>query len=206
MQAALQTSRPPGRPRSTEADEAILDAALALFSERSFENISIDDVAARAGVARATLYRRWTSKASLIAAAIAARRGAPEFDAEIEADNGEELLDALSRLLTSPDFKGVMAHLIGASHEYPELIAAYWQSHVEPRRAAVVALLQAAQAKGRIRADADVGVIVDVLAGAFTYLVLVRPGERTANEVKSHLLAVLRELGLSAGEAGSRTA
>src|SRR5215472_1525363 len=70
--------RGPGRPRSEAADHAILRAALSVFIERGIEGATIEQVADAAGVARTTLYRRWSSKEALIAQAIAAARGNPE--------------------------------------------------------------------------------------------------------------------------------
>jgi len=196
--------RPPGRPRSERADRAILDAALALFVERGFDNISIDDISARAGVARTTVYRRWSSKAALIAEAIGSERGAPELDVDAKAGSPERVFDSLAQALTAPDMKKIMARLIGASVDHPELIAAYWRTYMEPRRLAAMGRLEAAQARGQLPADTDVSVILDVIAGAIAYQMVVRPGERTAGEIKSHLMAVLRELGIDSALPASR--
>jgi len=202
---SIASRRPPGRPRSAAADSAILDAALALFIERGFDNISIDDICERAGVARTTLYRRWSSKAALIAEAIASERGTPELDGDAQAGSPEPLFDSLARALTAPGMRKIMARLIGASVDHPELIAAYWRTYMEPRRLAVLGLLQAAQAKGQLPPDADVSIVLDVISGAIAHQVLVRPGERTADEIKSHLMAVLGELGIDPASPGSET-
>ena len=73
-------STPPrGRPRSSEAERAILDATVALYAERGMAGLSVEAVAARAGVAKTTIYRRWPSKEELVLAAVTAARGpAPE--------------------------------------------------------------------------------------------------------------------------------
>jgi AcrR family transcriptional regulator len=197
--------RLPGRPRSVKADRAILDAALALFVEHGFDNVSIDDIAARAGVGRATVYRRWSSKAALIAEAIASERGDPELAIDALAGSPRHIFDSLALTLTAPDMKQIMARLIGASVDHPELIAAYWRTYMEPRRMAVLSLLQAAQARGQLPPDADVSIVLDVISGAIAHQVLVRPGERTADEIKSHLLAVLRELGIDPASPTSKT-
>ena len=197
--------RPPGRPRSAEADRAILDSALALFVERGFDKISIDDICERAGVARTTFYRRWSSKAALIAEAIASERGAPELDVDAQLGSSERLFDSLARALTAPNMRKVMVRLIGASVDHPELIAAYWRTYMEPRRLAVLSLLEEAQASGQLPPDANVPIVLDVISGAIAHHVLVRPGERTADEVKSHLMAVLRELGIDPASPVSTT-
>jgi AcrR family transcriptional regulator len=202
---ATVSRRPPGRPRSAEADRAILDAALALFVERGFDKISIDDIAERAGVARTTVYRRWSSKAALVAEAIASERGVPELDVGARAGSPEQLFDSLARALTAPDMKQIMARLIGASVDHPELIAAYWRTYMAPRRLAALNLLESAQASGQLPPNADASIVLDVISGAIAHQMLVRPGERTADEIKSHLMAVLRALGIDPSSHRSTT-
>jgi AcrR family transcriptional regulator len=189
------TPRPPGRPRSALADSAILRAALALFAERGLDNISIDEIAERAGVARTTVYRRWPSKMALIAEAIASERGAPELEAGVRTGSVGQMLEAIAQALTAPEMKRIMARLVGAAGDHPELMAIYWRGYMEPRRQAVLNLLSAAQAEGQIPSSANLAVLLDVISGVVTYEVLIRPGERSAEEVKTHLLSVLRELG-----------
>src|SRR5215469_8174924 len=65
----------PGRPRSEKTDQAILDAALDAFAECGVEGVRCEDVAARAGVSKATIYRRWPGKEELLIAALAALKG-----------------------------------------------------------------------------------------------------------------------------------
>jgi AcrR family transcriptional regulator len=187
--------RSPGRPRSAEADRAILEAALDLFVKRGFDRVSIDDIAEQAGVARTTVYRRWTSKAALIAEAIASERGAPELDSSGARGSTEGLLDSLGKALSAPHMKSIIARLIGAGVDHPELMAAYWRTYMEPRREAALRLLEVERAGGRLPRDADLPTILDIVSGVFAYQVLVRPGERTGDELKAHLLAALHALG-----------
>ena len=70
--AEAEAARRPGRPRSEQADQAIIDAALSLFAESGPEGLCIERVAARAGVGKATIYRRWPGKEDLLLDAIAA--------------------------------------------------------------------------------------------------------------------------------------
>ena len=78
MVRQLEKANGPGRPRSESADRAILRAALEVFVDRGIDAASIEEIAERAGVARTTLYRRWSSKEEIIARAIAETRGNPE--------------------------------------------------------------------------------------------------------------------------------
>ncbi len=200
-----QTRRRVGRPRSAAADAAILDTALKLFTERGFEGASFEEIAEAAGVARTTVYRRWTSKAALIAEAIAARRGAPEQEltaASLPATTMRHaLVEAISQTLAAPDFRKVIARLVGAGPDHPELMAVYWRAHMAPRRAAIIQVLERARAEGLIHAGpaarADSEILLDLIGGALMHHLLVRPGERSAPELKAYLLDVLGALGLT---------
>src|SRR5271163_478088 len=68
--AAQRRPGKPGRPRSEQAEHAIIEATLDLFAEQGFEGVCVEAVAARAGVGKATIYRRWTSKEELLIAAL----------------------------------------------------------------------------------------------------------------------------------------
>ena len=83
-----------GRPRDEHRDVAILDAALQLVTERGYDQLSIEAVAARAGVAKTTIYRRYRDKASLVAAAVDHRSGGSAPD-----PGGGDLRDQLSTLV-----------------------------------------------------------------------------------------------------------
>ena len=211
--AQTQAHRGPGRPRSASADAAILAAALKLFTERGFAGASLEAVAEAAGVARTTLYRRWTSKAALIAEAIAAGRGAPELDLTASdlsvAGLRDALVEAISRTLTAPEFRSVMARLVGAGPDHPELLAVYWRAYMAPRRAALVQVIERARAEGMIppgaAARADPEILLDLIGGALMHHVLVRPGERSAAELRTYLREVLQALGLADAEGAAST-
>lgn len=191
----------PGRPRSEVADQAILSAALALFIEHGIDGASIEQIAKNAGVARTTVYRRWSSKEALIAQAIAAARGAPERDAIASrvpsGRSGERLADALVEAVTAPNYRKVVARLVGSLPSCPELMAVYWEMYVLPRRELVRQLLERARADGLIRKEADAETLLDLIGGAIMYHLLIRPGARTRAEMRVYLLKVLEELGLS---------
>ena len=72
--AVPEATRRPGRPRSERAEQAILDAAIEAVGENGIDGVSCEDVAARAGVGKATLYRRWTGKEDLLIAAFASMK------------------------------------------------------------------------------------------------------------------------------------
>src|SRR3954470_21262148 len=91
-----------GRPRRAEADAEILDAALAMLRAGGYRELSLDQVARRAGTAKSSIYRRWPSKAALAAEIVRRAVPAPEGDAAL----------AFDALLNGP-MGGVVASLIG---------------------------------------------------------------------------------------------
>lgn len=197
-----RTAAGPGRPRSKAADVAILRAALKVFIERGIDGASIEQIADAAGVARTTLYRRWSSKEELIAQAIASGRGAPEhrvMSKEVSLTRLPRLLvDALAEMLTRPDYQSMAARLIGSVPSCPQLMKTYWNNYLLPRREIIRGLLDRACAEGLIRKGSDPDLILDLIAGAIIHHALLRPGHRSASEMREYLLGVLRELGLSA--------
>jgi AcrR family transcriptional regulator len=191
----------PGRPRSQAADQAILRGALEVFLERGIDGATIERIADHAGVARTTLYRRWSSKEELIAQAVAAARGAPEQDAVSNRVALVQwpglLVDALAEMLTRPDYQKMAARLIGSLASCPELMAIYWHNYMAPRREIIRKLLERACAEGLIRQDSNPELLMDLISGAIIHHALLRPGRRSGAEMRAYLIAVLRELGLS---------
>ena len=188
----------PGRPRDPSVDRAILAAALRLFVKRGFDAVSFDEIAQTAGVARTTLYRRWSSKLDLISEAIATRRGAPEVTLATKSSSArslrEPLVKAVSKALTAPGFRGVMARLIGSVPDHPELMSAYWDAYLAPRRQAMSHVLERARSEGLIRADANLEIFLDLISGALMHHLLVRPGKRSPGDLAKYLDDVLAEL------------
>jgi AcrR family transcriptional regulator len=191
-------ARGPGRPRSNAADQAILRAALQVFIERGVEAASIEQIADCAGVARTTLYRRWSSKEALIAQAIASARGEEERWAVNRAKmskSPEPLIDGLADIVTRTDYRLLAARLIGSVPSCPELMATYWNNYLVPRRSAMLVLIEVARDQGIVRDNCDPEIVLDLISGAVIHHVLVRPGKRTRSEMRAYLLRVVRELG-----------
>jgi len=99
-----------GRPRRAEADAEILQAALAMLRAGGYRELSLDEVARRAGTAKSSIYRRWSSKAALAAEIV--RR-------EVPAPEGDDLVQAFDALLNG-SMGGVVASLIGEAQESAE--------------------------------------------------------------------------------------
>jgi AcrR family transcriptional regulator len=160
--------RPPGRPRSAEADEAILASTLRLLARHGYDRTSIDAVAADAGVARATVYRRYPTKADLVGTALGCMRGQPSD--EPPGDLRRFLVDALTGMRDSMhehDGLGILGALLANRREYPEMLDTFRERVITPCGAKTLAALRAGQERGEVRADADLELAGDMMVGAF---------------------------------------
>ena len=195
--SAQKLRKGPGRPRSEAADQAILQAAFRVFVERGVDGASIEQIADYAGVARTTLYRRWSSKEALIAKAIAAVRGEQErwaADRARFARSPEPLIEALADVVTRSEYKQLAARLIGSVPDSPELMETYWNNYLLLRRSAMVKLIESARDRGIIRQDSDPDILLDLISGAIVHHLLIRPGKRSRCEMYAYLLRVLQEV------------
>jgi AcrR family transcriptional regulator len=150
------TPRSPGRPRSARADEAIIDAVLDLLAEgNTVEALSIEAIAARAGVGKATIYRRWAGKESLLADAIRTLKGpTPEPAGEsVRAD----LVTLLSVVARNGDERAlkIMPCIMPEVNRSPEQYR-IWQEIITPRRQRMREVLQRGIRSGELRADLDI--------------------------------------------------
>ena len=191
-----------GRPRDPALDTAILTAALDVFIEHGIAGMSIEQIARRVGVGKPTIYRRWSNKEQLVADAIErfVVTGVqwPSRE-EIDAVGPQELIrrniDAAARTSADATFRALVAQIYGSAVMHPLLMQTYWDHYVGPRRLLAVAMLQRAQSDGSVPPDADLDVLVDMLAGAVTYRVL-QPNPPTVRQMRRYLESVYRQVGL----------
>jgi AcrR family transcriptional regulator len=164
--AQVDEARKPGRPRSEQAEQAIIDAALELFAERGVEGVCVEAVAAKAGVGKATIYRRWASKEELLIAALGSLKS-PMHDPQGATAREDliELLDVMVRDAADPRYARQFAMLHGEGEHYPKLMARYQETVVEPRREVIKAALRRGVARGELRADLDVDIAMLTLTG-----------------------------------------
>lgn len=159
--------RKPGRPRSEQAEQAIIDAALELFAERGVDGVCVEAVAARAGVGKATIYRRWSSKEDLLIAALGSLKSPlPEPRGESVRDDLILLLEAMIEDAADPRYMRQFAMLHGEASQYPRLLAKYVETVVEPRREVIRSVLRRGVATGELRADLDIEIALLSLTGA----------------------------------------
>lgn len=192
-------SRGPGRPRDPAADAAILRAALDLLVERGVAGSSIEEIARRAGVAKVTVYRRWSSKEVLLADAIAAARDDIPALATSPPEQWirriEDLLPRWGEVLAEPRFWALSARLLAAGHDHPALLAAYREHHLGPHRERARAALLQAQAVGVLDPGADVDVLIDMMWGAVVQHLLLEAGPPAPDEITAYLRRLLRQAG-----------
>jgi AcrR family transcriptional regulator len=192
-QAAVRRSI--GRPREERADRAILAAALELMAERGVRDLRMEDVADRAGVGKATIYRRHRSKQDLITAAVAAL--VTEITVPDTGSTRDDLLGlmrAAVELYSGSVEAGVMPGLVDAMSRDAELAHSVREGFLAGRRAAVRAVLERGVERGDLRADLDVELVLDVLAGPLFYRLLVTGGpidERLAEGIVDLILSGL---------------
>ena len=168
MQSAAIADRKPGRPRSEQAEQAIIDAALELFAERGVEGVCVEAVAARAGVGKATIYRRWPSKGQLALDAFVSRFQAlqPQPDSgSLRGDLTAALRAWVDAVTTTPMGRMLTGLIAEAQHD--DSLRASWRDRVlEPLRVQHRMLLDRAIERGEIAASVDQDAVLDLFFGA----------------------------------------
>lgn len=164
-----------GRPPDKAAGRALTAAALQLVREKGYAGVSIAEIAAKAGVARQTLYNRWKTKADLVLDAVFEETG--RHSAEPPGETGESAAAQLERFLT-----GVFTHLTEDGEPLRALIAAaqedavfrddFRERFVLPREEIVTDLLRRAQARGELGPERDPALLSAFIHGAFWYRLL----------------------------------
>jgi AcrR family transcriptional regulator len=162
---ADQDRKAPGRPRSARADEAIIEAVLDLLAEGTpFEALSIEAVAARAGVGKATIYRRWSNREALLFDAVRTVKGEPaQLPGTSVRDDLIALLQPIGHAENTRAGK-IMPCLMGALQRSPELNSIL-QRITEPRREMTRQILQRGIDEGVLRPDIDMEIVIAMLTG-----------------------------------------
>jgi len=179
--AAAGAARPPGRPRSAAADQAILRATLELLAADGYRTLTMERVRERAGVGKATLYRRYGSKEELVRAAIAHLNA----DVPLPDDTGSLVGDfaAVARVvlagMAATGAFDLMPRLLADVAGDPDMHALFSEHLVAPRRRVLRAILERAVARGEVRADVDLEVATDLVIGPIVYRVILTGGDST---------------------------
>jgi AcrR family transcriptional regulator len=191
---ATGSHRGPGRPRDPGYDKAILDATLEILNDKGYSGLTIDGVAAKTGVGRPTIYRRWRSKPALVIAALTA---APSLAPAPDTGRLRDDLLAFERdqvvLMDRPESRRITAGLVADLVDDPELADAYLGDYVELRQASVSQAVQRGIERGELRADSDQSLIYDLLIGPLFLRSVVRGeplGPNIAEQIVDLVLTV----------------
>ncbi len=166
-----------GRPRSQETDQAILETALRLVSAKGFRAVTVDQIAAKAGVGKMTVYRRYPNKSTLVMHALLTLVG-PQTEFPIAGRALYNLRQQLSRQAEffCSKYGRLIRSLLAEAQSDDELSRAFRDGWILPRRWGVLATLQSALEEGDLRKDINFEVAVDVLYGPFYYRLLLGTG------------------------------
>jgi AcrR family transcriptional regulator len=183
-----------GRPRKPETNAAILDAALDLFGEVGYEGMTVEAVAARAGVGKATIYRRWSNKDDLIIAAI------QEVLTTVETPEIGDVRKTLINMvggavafMNTSTAGSIFPRMAGEVAARTPLGVRYVETIIGPRRAMVRAILAQAVADEVLRPDLDVGLLADTLVGPIILRKILRELDSGPDDMPERLVDSLLE-------------
>lgn len=190
MTAALpKEARKRGRPRSEVAERAMLEAAIELLAEHGYGGLAVEAVAARAGVAKTTVYRRWPGKDELLLDALNTVKG-PVVQApggSVESDL-KWLMEHMRESWTDTLHGQIMRRLSADAGNQPEHYRTFRERIAGPRQAVTRSVLERGVAEGEIRPDVDLDVIVELLAAPVIAAVM---GHREAELTAEHVAYVV---------------
>jgi AcrR family transcriptional regulator len=174
-------TRRPGRPRSAAADASIVRATLEVLLEDGYRGLTMEQVRARAGVGKATLYRRYGSKQELVVEAIRHLNQPIELP-----DTGSvraDILAVAASVLAGAarvGFASFVPRLLADAAGDPEMHGIFYDNLVAPRRAVMGEVLRRGVERGELRADLDVELAIDIITGPWVYRLLISGGDADA--------------------------
>jgi len=181
-----------GRPRSKKFDESILAATLELAGEVGIKGMSMDELAQRAGVSKATIYRRWPSKEILVLQALqSAMQPLDDVDTGgVVEDLRLCLGQMIARMSKKDRMNDVLPHLIEmATHD--TTLRSSVDDYVQNRRVPVLKVLERAIGRGELPADTDIELVLDALLGPLIYRRLLSGGVLDADFLDRLIVLVL---------------
>ena len=188
--------RRPGRPRDARADEAILDAALEVLAEVGPARFTVDEVAARAGCGKATIYRRWRSRGALLLDTGHHRLGLRVTDPDTGSvrDDLVTMLGELARKMRDTLAGKVMPAVVAEAAVNPEMRAVL-AAFVHDRRKPAFNAISRAVARGELPDDTDIDLVLDLLGGLVYFRVMLAddpPDDAVVATVVDTVLAGIR--------------
>jgi AcrR family transcriptional regulator len=183
--------RPPGRPRSEKARQAILRSTLQLLGRSGFSQLTIEDIADRAKVGKATVYRWWPNKGALIADAFAnstIRKLRFPDTGSLQTDLSRQMRQVV-KIFSSRQGR-ILSAILAAGQTDRELIAAFRERFVWPRRRDAYAILRRGIDRGELRKRVDLDLLLDSLYGPIYMRFLIRH-DRLTNDFVDRLSALV---------------
>ncbi len=164
-----------GRPRSEQAHRAILDATLELLVEVGFSAMTVEGVASRAGVGKATIYRRWASKLPLVVEAFGQLPGFEEVDTGNLAEDLKKMLRSYLQVFHSSPLSAVLPSLAGERTHNPEL-SELFEPVSKDRRQPLVRAFERAVDRDEVPRDLDVELAADLVVGPIAVALFFKGG------------------------------
>lgn len=161
-----------GRPRDERIDREITAAALAVLSDHGFDRFSVEEVAARAGVAKTTVYRRFPTRTDLIVGALQRLNDdlpPPPPKGPIR-DRLVHVLSGVRHRMVSSARGRILMQVVSEGGRDPRLVQLVHERVLAPRRALIRSVISDGIATGELRADADADAVIPVLVGPMLYL------------------------------------
>jgi AcrR family transcriptional regulator len=177
-----ETSAPTGRPRSEEAHKAILDATLELLAEVGFSALTVEGVAGRAGVGKATIYRRWPSKLPLVVEAFGQLPGMEDADTGSLAEDLKRMLRGYLQAFNTTALSAVLPSLAGERAHNAELSKVFDPVSKE-RRVPLMRAFERAVARGEIATDVDLELAADLVVGPIAVSLFFKGGRLSSKMV-----------------------
>ncbi len=159
-----------GRPRSERLHRAILDAALDLVTEVGFRSVSVETIAAKAGVGKTTVYRRWPNKAAVVMDAFMLQMGSTTLFPQ-EGPLGERIrLQMRTMARAFGGARGTLVKALLAEAQFDsELAQAFHDRWTVPRRQMALKVFEEAVDQGVLRSDIDLDAVIDILYAPIYY-------------------------------------
>ena len=156
-----------GRPRDVDVDQRILASAFRQLVRVGYAGLSIESVAAEAGVAKTTIYRRYPTKRDLVVAALRESTPFPAPELDLPAHEALEVFvrTAIAMLVESGAFH-VLGSLLVEDQRHPGLLDVFRERILFPRRAVMEAVIRRGVERGELRSDVDPLIVIEMIAGA----------------------------------------
>ena len=190
----MEDNKPRGRPRSFQADRAILKATLELLAEVGYERLSIEAIAKKAKVGKATIYRRYKGKEELVASAIESVREEVVIpDTGNFWDDIDALIENAARITFNPLGRQAVATIISSASSNSEFARIYSDKYLRSRREAFAVIIEKAKIRNEVRVDLDANFVFDVMSGMMLYGLIFPPtSESWETYVRRAVEAVIR--------------